>query len=101
MRGEAVTGDWWLVTREEKRLRMKIAHAFLAALLVLFAVCASPPAYSQGCAMCSSYVEANSQGGQRAVNKGVLVLLLPPAGFMTLGLAAAFRYSRKRDHENR
>jgi hypothetical protein len=49
--------------------------------------------------MCSSYVEASSKGGQRAINKGVLLLLVPPLGFMSLGLAAAYRYGRKRDLE--
>lgn len=67
----------------------------LAALLALGAT----PAFSQGCAMCSSYVDSSTKGGQRAVNKGVLLLLVPPAGFMTLGLALAYRYSRKRDLE--
>ena len=74
---------------------MKLRSALLA--LVLF-LCAAP-AFSQGCAMCSSYVEASSKGGQKAINEGVLLLLVPPAGFMTLGLAAAYRYSRKRDLE--
>ena len=74
---------------------MKLRSALLALVLFLWAA----PAFSQGCAMCSSYVEASSKSGQKAVNKGVLVLLLPPAGFMTLGLAAAYRYSRKRDLE--
>jgi hypothetical protein len=49
--------------------------------------------------MCASYVDSSTKGGQKAVNKGVLLLLVPPAGFMTLGLAMAYRYSRKRDLE--
>jgi hypothetical protein len=78
---------------------MKLRFAFLAALLFLCGVPAVPPAFSQGCAMCSSYVSASSKEGQRAVSKGVLLLLVPPAGFMSLGIAAAYRYSRKRDLE--
>jgi Na+-translocating ferredoxin:NAD+ oxidoreductase RnfE subunit len=78
---------------------MKIRAGLLTAFLSLCSLCAVPPAFSQGCAMCGSYVEASSKGGQKAINKGVLLLLLPPAGFMTLGLAAAYRYSRKRDLE--
>ena len=78
---------------------MKIRAAFLAALLFLAGLCAVPPAFSQGCAMCSSYVEASSKGGQRAVNRGVLLLLIPAAGFMSGGFAMAYRYSRKRDLE--
>jgi hypothetical protein len=49
--------------------------------------------------MCSSYVEASSKGGQRAINKGVLLLLVPTAGFISGGVAMAYRYSRKRDLE--
>jgi len=78
---------------------MKLHPAFLAAFVFLCGLCAVPPAFSQGCALCSSYVEASSKGGQRAVNKGVLLLLLPTAGFMSGGLALAYRYSRKRDLE--
>ena len=51
--------------------------------------------------MCSSYVDATSKGGQRAIGKGVLLLIVPAAGFMSVGVAAAYRYSRKRDLEQR
>jgi len=75
--------------------KMKLRLILLALVLFLSAA----PAFSQGCAMCSSYVEASSKGGQRAVNKGVLLLLIPAAGFMSGGMAMAYRYSRKRDME--
>jgi len=78
---------------------MKLRTAILAAVVFSGWLWVAPPAFSQGCAMCSSYVEASSKGGQRAVNKAVLVLLLPAAGFMSVGLALAYRYSRKRDLE--
>lgn len=78
---------------------MRIRFAILAGFLFLSSLCAVPPALSQGCAMCSSYVSASSKAGQRAVNKGVVLLLLPAAGFMSVGMAMAFRYSRKRDDE--
>ncbi|PYT67620.1 MAG: hypothetical protein DMG39_23515 [Acidobacteria bacterium] len=78
---------------------MRLRTALLAAFVFLGALCAVAPAFSQGCAMCSSYVEASSKGGQRAVNKGVLLLLIPAAGFMSGGVAMAFRYCRKRDLE--
>ena len=73
--------------------------AFLAAFLFLSSLCIAPPSFSQGCAMCSGYVAASSKSGQKAVNRGVLLLLVPAAGFMSVGLAAAYRYSRKRDLE--
>jgi hypothetical protein len=72
---------------------MKFRTAILAAFLLLWAV----PAFSQGCAMCYSTAKATSKDGQRAISKGVVVLLLPPLGFMTLGVWAAFRYGKKRD----
>jgi Na+-translocating ferredoxin:NAD+ oxidoreductase RnfE subunit len=49
--------------------------------------------------MCYSTAAAASKDGQRAINRAVLVLLLPPVGFMTLGIGMAVRYSKKRDEE--
>ena len=74
---------------------MKFRTSILAAFLLLWAV----PAFSQGCAMCYSTAKATSKDGQRAISKGVVVLLLPPLSFMTLGVWAAFRYGKKRDLE--
>jgi len=92
-----IRDSWKRKSRNEMKIRTALLPLFLFLSFVFFR--AVPPAFSQGCAMCSSYVEASSKGGQRAVNKGVLLLLVPPASFMTLGLAAAYRYSRKRDLE--
>lgn len=58
------------------------------------------PAFAQGCAMCYSNAAATSKQGQRAINDGVLVLLIPPLGFMTLGVGAAVRYGKKRDKDS-
>jgi hypothetical protein len=74
---------------------MKVRAAILAAILLLWAT----PAFSQACSMCYSTAKATSKDGQRAISKGVVVLLLPPLGFMTLGVWAAFRYGKKRDME--
>jgi hypothetical protein len=57
------------------------------------------PAFSQGCAMCYSAASGAGKDGLRAINRGVLVLLAPPIGFMVLGVGFAFRYGRKRDEE--
>jgi len=74
---------------------MKFRAAILAAWLML----CSAPAFSQACSMCYSTAKATSKDGQRAIQKGVVVLLVPPVGFMTLGVWMAFRYGRKRDLE--
>jgi hypothetical protein len=71
----------------------------LALLITAFFLCVAP-AFSQGCAMCYSSAVAASKDGQRAISKGVLVLVFPPAGFMTLGVGLAYRYGKKRDLEN-
>ena len=74
---------------------MKFRAAILAFSLWLWAA----PAFSQACSMCYSTAKATSKDGQRAISKGVVVLLFPPVGFMTLGVWMAFRYARKRDLE--
>jgi hypothetical protein len=75
---------------------MRVRFALLVFVFFLWAA----PAFSQGCAMCRNSAAATSKDGQRAISKGVLVLVLPPAGFMTVGVALAFRYGKKRDLEN-
>ena len=75
---------------------MKLRLWTLAVLLMLWAV----PAFSQGCAMCYSSAKGTSKEGQKAISHGVLVLLLPPVAFMTLGAGMVVRYSKKRDQEN-
>ncbi len=74
---------------------MKLRLTALAVFLMLWAM----PAFSQGCAMCYSNAAGSTKEGQNAISRGVLVLLLPPVGFMTLGAGLAMRYSKKRDRE--
>jgi hypothetical protein len=70
-------------------------------VLILVAALAlwSAPALAQGCAMCYSNAAGATKDGQRAISRGVLVLLIPPLGFMSVGVSLAFRYGRKRDEE--
>ena len=76
---------------------MKLRLATIAVFLMLWAA----PAFSQGCAMCYTSAKGTSKEGQNAISRGVLVLLLPPVAFMTLGAGMAVRYSKRRDEENK
>ena len=74
---------------------MKLKLAILTMILIGW----TAPAWCQGCAMCYSSAQATSIEGQRAIHKGVLVLLIPPGVVMTLGIWMAQRYAQKRDRE--
>lgn len=74
---------------------MKLRLSAVVVFLTLWAL----PAVGQGCAMCYSSAKGTSKEGQNAISRGVLVLLLPPVAFMTLGAGMVVRYSRKRDQE--
>jgi cytochrome c-type biogenesis protein CcmH/NrfF len=74
---------------------MRVRAAFFVTFLLLWAT----PVFSQACSMCYSTAKATSKDGQRAISRGVIVLLVPPLGFMTLGVWMAFRYGSKRDRE--
>jgi len=69
------------------------------ALLALAIGLWAGPAFAQGCAMCYTSATGTTKDGQRAISRGILVLLVPPIGFMTLGMGMAFHYGKKRDEE--
>ena len=60
---------------------------------LLLGLSLAAPAFGQGCAMC--YTSANysgNSGGLKALNRAVLVLLIPPVGIMGVLVGFAFKY---------
>ena len=75
---------------------MKLRIAQVALLAALWAA----PAFGQGCAMCYSSASGTTLQGKQALSRAVLILLVPPVGLMTFGMAVAYRYGKKRDEED-
>jgi hypothetical protein len=74
---------------------MKRSLSIFALMIGLWAA----PAFGQGCAMCYSTAAAASKDGQHALNRAILILLVPPLGFMSAGVGWAYRYGKQRDEE--
>jgi heme/copper-type cytochrome/quinol oxidase subunit 2 len=79
---------------------MKRRDKFRLALFLLLVALWTAPAFAQGCAMCNANAKATPKDAQRAINRAIFVMLVPPVSIMVLGFGFAIRYGKRRDREN-
>ena len=79
---------------------MKSILARIRAFVLVTVVCiCTIPALGQGCAMCNANARSTPKEGQQAINRAILVMIVPLVGFMVVGVGLAFRYGKKRDQD--
>jgi hypothetical protein len=91
-----------ITKKAQHALRKRSSAQVWLSVVLLSLVLSVPavPAFAQGCAMCYQTVKGTPKEGQRAIGRAILILLFPPLGAMSLGMAFAFRYGSQRDREN-
>jgi hypothetical protein len=72
---------------------MRLRVVSLALLVALWAA----PAFGQGCAMCYSSAAGAGEKSQMALNRAVLVLLVPAVTMLVGFVGIAFAYRRERE----
>jgi hypothetical protein len=50
--------------------------------------------------MCRANAKATPKEAQQAINRAILLMVMPPIGAVTLGTTFVVRYARHRDREN-
>ena len=70
-----------------------------SAIAFFFVALWTVPALAQGCAMCRANAKATPKEGQQAINRAILVMVMPPLGAVTLGTTLVVRYARRRDQD--
>jgi len=79
---------------------MKFGRKSALAFLLLCGGLWTAPAFAQGCAMCRANAKATPKEAQKAINRAILLMVMPPIGAVTLGTTLVVRYARRRDEEN-
>jgi hypothetical protein len=79
---------------------VKHGRKFAFAFLILLGLMWTAPAFAQGCAMCRANAKATPKDAQRAINRAILLMIVPPISAVTLGTTLVVRYARRRDREN-
>lgn len=73
-----------------------VRHSGLALLFTAMLLAGSAMAQ---CAMCRANAKATPKDAQRAINRAILLMIIPPIGAVTVGTGMIVRYARKRDEE--